>query len=210
MRVGRMAMGGNSLSNGPASSISGRIRRPRGALRAREPGDIALACGQTGSQAIACSRPSIHEFAERPAEPRADEIRHRPAGAAHRRPDPGARRRPLHRRRQAPGRGLCGDGAQPARPRRDQGHRHRGGARHAGRARRLYRRRPRRLRHAQMHRAVQQPRRLADEEAAAAGAADRQGALRRRPGRLRGGARRRCRPRTPPRRSRSRSSRCPP
>ena len=41
------------------------------------------------------------------------------------------------------GRGLCGDGAQPPRARRDQGHRHRGGARHAGRARRLYRRRSR-------------------------------------------------------------------
>ena len=43
------------------------------------------------------------------------------------------------------------------------------------------------LRHAQMHRAVQEPRRLADEEAGAAGAADRQGALRRRSDRLRGG-----------------------
>ena len=40
-----------------------------------------------------------------------------------------------------------------------KGDRHRGRAQDAGRARRLYRRRPRRLRHAQMHRAVQEPRR---------------------------------------------------
>ena len=43
----------------------------------------------------------------------------------------------------------------------------------------------RRLRHAQMRAAVQEPRRHADEEAAAPGARDRQGALRRRSGRLR-------------------------
>ena len=53
----------------------------------------------------------------------------------------------------------------------------------AGRARRLYRRGPGRLRHAQMRGAVQEPRRLADEEAAPPVAAERQGALRRRPGR---------------------------
>ena len=68
-------------------------------------------------------------------------------------------------------------------------HRHRGGAQDARRARRLYRRRSRgrRLRHAQMHRAVQEPRRQRDEEAAAQRVADRQGALRRRSGRVRGG-----------------------
>ena len=44
----------------------------------------------------------------------ADQIRHRPAGAPQRRPDAGARRRPLHRRHQPARPGLRGDGAQPA------------------------------------------------------------------------------------------------
>ena len=64
------------------------------------------------------------------------------------------------------------------------------------------------LRHAAIGAAVQEPRRLRHEEAAAAGAADRQGALRRRSDRLRGGGDPGRRPRTPPRRSRSTSSRC--
>ena len=113
------------------------------------------------------------------------EICRRPVGAAQGRPDAAARPGPLHRRRQPAGPGLCGDGAQPDRPRRHPRDRHRGRAQNAGRARRLYRRRSEGLRPAQMRRAVQQPRRLADEEAAAPGAGDRQGALCRRPGRLR-------------------------
>ena len=56
----------------------------------------------------------------------------------------------------------------------------------ARRARDLYRRGSCRLRHAQMRRAVQEPRRLGDEEAGAPVAAERQGALRRRSGRGRG------------------------
>ena len=55
----------------------------------------------------------------------ADEIRHRPAGPAQRRPDAGARPRPLYRRRQPAGPGLCGDGAQPRCPRHHPRHRHR-------------------------------------------------------------------------------------
>ena len=76
----------------------------------------------------------------------------------------------------------------------------------------LHRRRPDRgrLRHAQVHRAVQQPRRLADEEAGAA--------VRCRPTRCATSAtrspawsrKRCCRRRTPPRRSSSTSSRCRP
>ena len=80
----------------------------------------------------------------------------------------------------------------------------------AGRARRLYRRRPAsRLRHAQMRRAVQEPRRLRDEEAGRA--------ARSRPTRCASSAirspawwpRRCCKRKTPPKRSRSTSSRCP-
>ena len=56
---------------------------------------------------------------------------------------------------------------------------------HARRTRRLYRGRSESLRAAQMHRAVQKSRRLADEEAVARRAGDGQGALRRRSGRLR-------------------------
>ena len=62
------------------------------------------------------------------------------------------------------GPGLCGDGAQPPSPTASSSGIDTDGRAHdAGRARRLYRRRPRRLRHAQMHRAVQEPRRHADE-----------------------------------------------
>ena len=122
----------------------------------------------------------IDESAKRPAKFRADEIRHRAAGAAQRRSDAGAGRGLLHRRRQACGRGVCGNGPQPRSPWHNQEHRDIRRAQDARRARDLYRRRSHRLRHAQVHRAVQEPRRHADETAAAAGAAHRQGALRRR------------------------------
>ena len=70
-----------------------------------------------------------------------------------------------------------------------------------------HRRRPEALRHLAIGAAVQEQGRLRPEEAAAAGAADRQGALRRRSDRLRGGETSR-KPKTPPRRSRSTSRRC--
>src|SRR5262249_1930884 len=115
---------------------------------------------------------ALIDESERPAKLRPDEIRHRAAGAAQRRPDAGARRGLLHRRRQARGRGLCGDGPQPRSPRGDQEDRHVRRAQDARCARGLYRRRSRRLWHAQMHRAVQEPRRHTHETAAAARAAD--------------------------------------
>ena len=103
---------------------------------------------------------------------------------AQRRPDAGARRRPLHRRHQPAGPGLRGDGAEHRCPRRDSWRRHHGRQGHAGRARGADRRRSCRLWRAQVQPAAQESRRLADPLHAAAGARRRQGALRRRSGRL--------------------------
>ena len=128
----------------------------------------------------------IHESSERPAKSCFDEVRDRPVRAANRRSDSGAGRRPLHRRYQARGRGLCGYRAQPRGARHHQGHRHRRGPQDARRARSLYGRGPRGLRHAQMRRRIQEPRRHRHAQTAPSGAADRQGAFCRRPDRIRG------------------------
>ena len=132
-----------------------------------------------------------------------DEICHRPAGAAHRGPQAGARPGPLHRRRQPARPGLCGDRAQPPRPRHHPRHRHRGRARRCPACSRLYRRRSRAAATARSNASMPFKNRdgIADEEAAAPRA--------RRPTRCASSAirsrawwrRRCCRPRTPPRRS---------
>ena len=114
-----------------------------------------------------------------------DQIRRRPAGTPQRRSHAGAGPRPLHRRRQPAGPGLCRDGAQPRGPWRHPLDRHRRRQGHAGRARGADRGGSCRLWRAQMHAAAEEPRRLADPLRAAAGAGGRQGALRRRSGRLR-------------------------
>ena len=93
---------------------------------------------------------------------------------------------PLHRRHQPAGPGLRGDRAQPRRARRHQGHRHRRGRARCPACSRLYRRRPRRTT-ARSNASCRSRTATAPPmtQAAAAGAADRQGALRRRSGRLR-------------------------
>ena len=112
----------------------------------------------------------------------------RPAGAAHRGPDPGARRGRYTDDLNLPGPGLCGDRARRATPTACS--RASTTDRRARPCRACSQSIPAptlpRLWHAQMHAAAEEPRRHADEEAAAAGARDRQGALRRRSGRLRG------------------------
>ena len=81
---------------------------------------------------------------------------------------------------------------------------------HAGRARGLHRRRPRCAATAPLKSIVPFKSRdgSAMKKPARQALRDRQGPLRRRPDRVRGGGDRCCRPRTPPRRSRSTSSRC--
>ena len=122
-------------------------------------------------------------------QPRLDEIRCRPAGAAQGRPDAAARAGALHRRHQPARPGLCRDGAQPDRARRPERHRHKGGVRHAGRAGDPdpCRSRGGGLRAAQMRHEHPAARRLADEDAAAPVARQGQGALCRRGGGLRRG-----------------------
>ena len=143
---------------------------------------------------------------------RTAKIRRRAAGAPQGRRHAGARQGQIHRRFHPARPGLCLDGALQPRPRHHPGHRHRGRQGDAGRARRLDRQGPgsRRLQPLHLRPAAEEPRRLAAAADQPPGAADRQGALRRRSRRLRGrrnaGAGARCRPRP----SNSTSSRCRP
>ena len=210
MHAGRMAWAVSPCRSGLSPLFQGgpalRLPPDRSASRSGRPD----ACGRP-----ACSRCTDRG---RPMNMQNDptagryQIRHRPAGAAQRGPDAGARRRPLHRRRQPRRPGLCGDGAQPPSPTASSSKIDTdGGAQDEGRARRLHRRRPRRG-YGTLKCIVPFKNRdgSRDEEAAAPGAGDRQGALRRRSDRLRGGRDAATRPRTPPKRSRSTSSRCRP
>ena len=91
----------------------------------------------------------------------------RPAGAAHRGPDAGPGRGPLHRRHQPARPGLCGHRAQPLRARHHPRNRYRAARAMPGVLGDLYRRGSggRRLRRPEMPSAAQEPRRHADEEA---------------------------------------------
>ena len=131
--------------------------------------------------------PARHERSQPDRSPFACQVRRRPARAAHRRPGAAARRGPLHRRPERGRPGLRLHREEPARARRPAHGEHCRGEGDAGRARGVHGRGPRRLRLAQVHRAARQPRRHADEEARAALARLREGALRRRPGGVRGG-----------------------
>ena len=137
-------------------------------------------------------------------------LRHRPAGEAQGGPHAAARRKAATpttstcRTRPMPYILRCTDRARP-----DQVDRHRRRQGDAGRARDLHRRGPQGLRHASSPALPFKSRDGSDmKKPGRADAADRQGALRRRPDRLRGGRDRCCRPRMPPKPSRSTSSRC--
>ncbi len=115
------------------------------------------------------------------------QIRDRPAGAAQGGCDAAARAWALHRRHQPARTGPRLHAEKQHRARPDQVDRHIGSEGDEGRARNHHRRGRQALRHLAIGATVQEQGWHRPQEAAAAGIADRQGALLRRPDRLRGG-----------------------